>query len=855
MPQMKTNFKGLIQLLARNLYPEPDVFIRELVQNAHDAIKIRQLDEPNLAGRIEILTDAGEKTITFVDNGGGMNANDIEEFLSTVGASGTRERAMQYLHEGNKSQALGTIGQFGIGILSAFVVARKLEVITKKRGSQKVYRWINEGGEDYSLDEVTDKAQTGTTVRLTLQPDRGEFLDEKTIRKTITRYAEFIPFRIDLNGEGPINAMDAPWHKSGWAGDGDYKNALREFLNKRFPDSPMLVIPIKFDQPKARGALYISDRHVPGINTPGLLDIFQERMCIRINDSELLPEWAKFVRGVIDSPALTPTAARDNVQKDANYRELKRQLGRLIVEELTTLAKSDPRRFEQLCAWHHYHLKGMALHHDDFFNAVIDSLPFETNEGKMNLPRYLERQPAKTGEKVPVYFFSYGGDSNQFYDLCRAKGLVAINTGFPFDEEVLRKYVGRNSERMELRQLDTLDDPNLYRHLSVDERKQFLAIEHAVNEALKSVGHRARVEVETRRFLPAHMSGALIGQEQFDRQKVMEGIAQQIEVVFGGDMARDLLAELRTQSLRLILNADNPLVQRLAGAENIHDSRYTLLLVGLFNAAIIYSQQMSVDNARIIYAQFQHHMLRALDLEDEVTELRKERLQQPGLEGSTQGASRPWIRLFVMMSYGESFRPLEVALRSILQSPPYYFEVVLARDRIQHLEKSQNIASHIRGADGFIADVSDHSPNVFLELGWPRFAPEFSSHLKLVLHSKDGKGVAKDLDGLVHIEYDSPASPDLAKTLASEFSKSDALSKLLLTRKERFLSADLLKGWGPCQHNSQIRDKIASEYRTIESLCGDQPDAFKKKFIGAEGWIGNLFESLREYLKQLPGNA
>ena len=496
----------------------------------------------------------------------------------------------------------------------------------------------------------------------------------------------------------------------------------------------------------------------------------------------------------------------------------------------------------------------MAFHHDDFFDAVIDSLPFETNEGKMNLPRYLERQPAKPGEKVPVYFFSYGGDSNQFYDLCRAKGLVAINTGFRFDEEVLRKYVDRHSQRLELRQLDTLDDPSLYRHLSVEEQRQFLAIQDAVSKALKSVGHRARVEVETRRFEPVHMSGALIGQEQFERQQVMEGIARQIQVLgFGGDLARDLLEDLRSRSLRLILNADNPLVQRLARAENIHDSRYTLLLVGLYNAAIIYSQQMSVDNARIIYSQFQHHMLRALDLEDEVTELRKERLQRPGLEGSSPEPARRWVRLFVMMSYDARFIPVERALRSILQSSPYYFEVVLARDRILDQRKDRNIESHIRGADGFVADVSDHSPNVYLELGWPRFAPEFRTHLKLVLHAKDSKPVAKDLDDLVKIEYESPESPNLADALASELSKSEALAELLRMRKERYLSADLLKDWGPGQHSPEIRERVANEYRTIESLCSDQPDNFKKRFTGTDNWIGNLFEDLRGYLARLPG--
>src|ERR1035441_3384616 len=108
MPRMQTNFKGLIQLLARNLYPEPDVFIRELIQNAHDAITIRRISEPHLEGRIDIVTDAKNRTLTFFDNGIGMDKADIEEFLSTVGVSGTRERTKEYLEHGDKKQALGT---------------------------------------------------------------------------------------------------------------------------------------------------------------------------------------------------------------------------------------------------------------------------------------------------------------------------------------------------------------------------------------------------------------------------------------------------------------------------------------------------------------------------------------------------------------------------------------------------------------------------------------------------------------------------------------------------------------------------------------------------------------------------
>ena len=134
MPRMQTNFKkGLIQLLARNLYPEPDVFIRELIQNAHDAIKIRRISEPHL-----------EKA-------------DIEDFLSTIGVSGTRERTKEYLELGDRKLALGTIGQFGIGILSAFVVADKIEDLTRKLGTDICYQWVNHGGEEYELEAVSER--------------------------------------------------------------------------------------------------------------------------------------------------------------------------------------------------------------------------------------------------------------------------------------------------------------------------------------------------------------------------------------------------------------------------------------------------------------------------------------------------------------------------------------------------------------------------------------------------------------------------------------------------------------------------------------------------------------------------
>lgn len=115
-------------------------------------------------------------------------------------------------------------------------------------------------------------------------------------------------------------------------------------------------------------------------------------------EQELLPEWTKFARGILDIPDLRPTAARDNVMKDEAYFRLRGSLGRLIVESLVTLSRTEKRKLLRLCEWHHYHLKGMAVHHEDFHTAVIDHLPFENNCGQMTLPELRDRQPTPVGK-------------------------------------------------------------------------------------------------------------------------------------------------------------------------------------------------------------------------------------------------------------------------------------------------------------------------------------------------------------------------------------------------------------------------------------------------------------------------
>ena len=600
--KLRASFQGLLRVLAQSLYPEPDVFLRELLQNAHDSIQLRQINAPKPPGEIRIEVDAAARTLSVSDNGLGMDQRDIEDFLSVIGRTGTGSQVQALAAH---ATAVATIGQFGIGLLSAFVVAERIEVHTRKRDALHAWRWVNHGGEDYLLEPWSATEQPiGTQVTLTLAPPQAAFLDSLRLRQLVRRYADFLPFPILLNGFGPINAINAPWHETAWCDPSQRERLLSGFLSQRYADPPLLVIPIELAQPHALGGLYIPARYAPDGPVGGVLDLFQARMAIRPNDGELLPEWARWVRGVVDCPALQPTAARDNVQRDATYHALRARLGECIIAALLELARQDRPRFLQLCDWHHAAIKGMAVHHAEFGEQVLPHLPFETGQGSLTLPDYLNRQPTVDGKK-PLYFFTHAADASQFHTLCQARGLLAINAGRPFDESLLRRYAEQHGETVTLKSLDRLDDPHLYERLDPVEQAAYAGLERAMDRVLAA--SEIRVHSQMRRFQPADLSAVLLAGERLSAFDAMEQALEQPFRLEGlSELAGEVRQRLRTQPLLLLLNAAHPLIQRLGALADPEQPRYRRLLSGLYHAALLNAQhRLTPAAARRFHADFQ----------------------------------------------------------------------------------------------------------------------------------------------------------------------------------------------------------------------------------------------------------
>lgn len=555
--KMETKFDGLIKLLAEGLYSEPDIFIRELIQNAHDSIVRRKEIEPDLAGKIEVTIDILKRMIVFTDNGIGMDEYDIRQFLSVIGSTGTgieRERGTSLSYE--------LIGQFGIGMLSAFVVASEVYVDTLKQQTERALQWRNAGSESCQLF-TSHKTTVGSRITVCVRDDFDYFLDENKIKKIIIQYCDFISTPIYVNGVGPINTVDPPWNKN-FLDPETADAAYYDFIERRFTDSSLDVFPFNIEGPyRAKGILYISDRHIADVNTGGLLDVFIRRMLVKLGDSSLLPPWAKFVRGVIDSPDLKPTAARDNIQSsDKSFSYIRQELGHIIMERIAYLAKERPERFRTINEWHHYHLKGMAFFYDEFFNEVADLLLFETNRGMMSLREYLPKNEPLPSGRAPMYFFPYDDSSAQYYRLADAKNVVVINAGKRFDEEVLKKYAKKYDSQVELQQLNLLSDDVLFESLSAEEATAYTSLEQELTFALSRNG--LNVKVEAKRFLPSVIPAVIIETARNKAEEDIRALLSNPQIRMSlSDTWDEMIKEQRQKLRNLVINADNSVIARL----------------------------------------------------------------------------------------------------------------------------------------------------------------------------------------------------------------------------------------------------------------------------------------------------
>ncbi len=465
--EFQTEAKQLLHLMIHALYSHKEVFLRELISNASDALdKLRFESLTNEAIKantdemaIRIKLDKTAKTITISDNGIGMNRQEIIDNIGTIARSGSK--AFLEKMTGDQKADSNLIGQFGVGFYSVFMVAGSVKLVTKRAGSDEpAMQWESTGESDFSLQETTRETH-GTDIVIYLKEDEATFAEDWQIRSLIKKYSDFIAFPIylpdDKGKEEVVNQTKPLWRRpQSEITDEQYKEFYQQVLAGF--DDPLSVL-----HNRAEGIMeYSSLLFIP---TKSPFDLFSmerkhgvklyvKRVFIMDNCKELLPEYLRFVRGVVDSEDLPLNISREMLQKNPVIEKIKKTLVGKILGKLKELAENEPETYKTF--WMEFGPVVKEGLHMDFENKeqLLELVRFQstngaTKEDQTSLKQYVERM---RDDQKDIYYIT--GDSREIVDksphleVFRSKSIEVLYLVDPIDEWVVNDVSNYDGKKL-----------------------------------------------------------------------------------------------------------------------------------------------------------------------------------------------------------------------------------------------------------------------------------------------------------------------------------------------------------------------------------------------------------------------
>ena len=606
--EFQTEVNQLLHLIIHSLYSNKEIFLRELVSNASDALdKLKYLTVSDAAlknlqfnPRIDITfnEDAATPTLTIRDTGIGMNDEDIKNNLGTIARSGTKAFLEQLAADDKKDSNL--IGQFGVGFYSAFMVASKIEVISKKAGESAVWKWVSDGKGEYELEQTDDSAfpliddvpegANGTCITLYLNNEDSEFASRWKIEDIIKRYSDHIAFPIYLHyihkeyddkgneksqaaKSEQINDASALWQKpKSELKDEDYKNFYKSLSHDS--SDPLLYIHTKAEGTQEYTTLFYVPAKAPfdmyhADYKPGV-KLFVKRVFITEDEKELLPVYLRFVRGIIDSEDLPLNVSREILQQNRILNNIRSASVKKLLSEFKKLAESDKEKYETFITEYNRPLKEGLYSDYEHRDELLELIRFRTTNAEntwTSLADYVQRM--KEGQKA-IYYIT-GGDEKALrqsphLEAYKAKGLEVLIMPDEIDDIVIPS-VGKYKDW----ELKAANRAGSDEELSTDEEKKEAKqkekdfkpivekIKNALGDAVKEVRFSKRLAD----------SPSCIVVDENDPSLQMERMMRA--------MGQQLRGEVKPI---LEINAEHPILQRLKDTDDetfIADTAFVLL--------------------------------------------------------------------------------------------------------------------------------------------------------------------------------------------------------------------------------------------------------------------------------------
>ena len=576
--------ENILPIIKKWLYSDMDIFARELVSNSVDAItKLKKLTDMGHADHISneedysvnVWVDKENKQLIFEDNGIGMTADEIREYINQIAFSGATQFMEKYKDQTDSAGEI--IGHFGLGFYSAFMVSDKVQIdsLSYKEDSEPA-RWLCEGGIDYSM-ETGDKTSRGTTITLYIGESGEEFLDVFKLRAILTKYCGFVPVPVFIDEikpptEGdvvdaekteekaeekteptPINDTSPLWQKpASECTDEEYK----AFYHKVFSDfnDPLFWIHLNMDYPfRLKGILYFPKLKSDLEYMEGQVKLFNNQVFVADNIKEVIPEYLLLLKGVMDCPDLPLNVSRSFLQNDSTVKKMSSYISRKVADKLNGLFKKDRETYNGYWDDIAPFIKFGCIKERELYDKIKGSVLYKTTGDKhMTLEEFTSENAEKTGKTV--FYVTDQQLQSQYIQMFKDQGLEAVLLHTNLDTPFIN-YLEQYEPDVKFNRIDADLTDALKGTKEGEEETQPEGLEAKFREILKS----EKLIVKVENLKSEEISSVMLLSEQSRRM-------QEMTKMFGG--GANLPPGMFEEELTLVLNKNHSLVNYLLDIKN-----------------------------------------------------------------------------------------------------------------------------------------------------------------------------------------------------------------------------------------------------------------------------------------------
>ncbi len=545
---------NLLPIIKKWLYSDSDIFLRELISNAQDAImklkKLSSIGEAQIEGDFSIVVEADKENsiITISDNGIGMTEDEVEKYINQVAFSGAEEFVKKYENEKDENGRI--IGHFGLGFYSAFMAATEVEIDTLSylEGSTAVH-WVSDGGTEYEIS-AGSRTERGTTITLHISDDFKEFLDEGKLKATLNKYCGFLPveiYLVDKNAEKSdeeaiaINDTHPLWLKNpSDCTEEEYK----AFYHKVFFDmnDPLFWIHLNVDFPfNLKGILYFPKLNHEFQSIEGQIKLYNNQVYIADNIKEVIPEYLMLLKGVIDCPDLPLNVSRSFLQNDGYVAKVSTHITKKVADKLNSLYKTEKDSFEKYWDDINPFIKYGCMRDEKFYDRIKDIIIFKKLD-----ETYISLKELSEQESKEVFYVTDSDAQSQYIDLLTAEGIEPVLLNNTIDNH-FSSFLEYKLQNVSFKRVDSFVSDQL----KADSDKVSEEDADKLKELFKDYAKDCEIVVE--KLKSDKISAMFVLSEEARRM-------EEIQKLYGGMNIPGMPAPSET----LVINANNPLVKRVA---------------------------------------------------------------------------------------------------------------------------------------------------------------------------------------------------------------------------------------------------------------------------------------------------